>query len=81
MISHRPSAPRAAAFFPAESRVFWTSALWDTDRVGGLHFLSNQSERGLLARLPLDSAESKVWIVCVLATLALWAGRVAYRAR
>lgn len=66
----------AAAFFPAESRVFWTSALWDTDRVGGLQFLSNQSLRGLLARLPLDSVESPVWIVCVLITLGLWAWRV-----
>ena len=65
-----------AALFPDQSREFWTSALWDTNRVGVLSFLSNQSERGLLARLPIDQVESKVWIVCVLATLALWAWRV-----
>ncbi|MGX6601774.1 glycosyltransferase 87 family protein [Micromonosporaceae bacterium Da 78-11] len=65
-----------AAFFPDESREFWTSALWDTNRVGVLSFLSNQSERGFLARLPIDQVESKVWIVCVLATLGLWAWRV-----
>ena len=64
------------AVFPDESREFWTSALWDTNRVGVLSFLSNQSERGLLARLPIDQVEAKVWIVCVLATLALWAWRV-----
>jgi alpha-1,2-mannosyltransferase len=65
-----------AALFPDQSREFWTSALWDTNRVGVLSFLSNQSERGLLARLPIDQVESKVWIVCVLATLGLWAWRV-----
>jgi alpha-1,2-mannosyltransferase len=66
----------AAAIFPAESRVFWTSALWDTNRVGGLQFLSNQSERGLLARLPLDGVESKVWIGAVVLTLVGWAWRM-----
>ncbi|WP_097320040.1 glycosyltransferase family 87 protein [Paractinoplanes atraurantiacus] len=66
----------AAAVFPDESREFWTSALWDTNRVGVLSFLSNQSERGFLARLPIDQAESKVWLVCVLLTLAGWAWRV-----
>ncbi|MFC4064058.1 glycosyltransferase 87 family protein [Actinoplanes subglobosus] len=70
----------AGAIFPDESREFWTSALWDTNRVGLLHFLSNQSERGLLARLPIDTVESKVWLVCVLATLGVWGWRVA-RAR
>ena len=65
-----------AALFPDQSREFWTSALWDTNRVGVLSFLSNQSERGLLARLSIDQVESKVWIVCVLLTLALWAWRV-----
>jgi alpha-1,2-mannosyltransferase len=66
----------AGALFPDESREFWTSALWDTNRVGLLHYLSNQSERGLLARLPLDVIESSVWLVLVLATLAVWAWRV-----
>jgi len=65
-----------AALFPDQSREFWTSALWDTNRVGVLSFLSNQSERGFLARLPIDQVEAKVWIVCVLATLGLWAWRV-----
>ena len=66
----------AGAVFPDESREFWTSALWDTNRVGVLSFLSNQSERGFLARLPIDRVESTVWLVCVLATLALWAWRI-----
>ncbi|BAL86582.1 hypothetical protein AMIS_13620 [Actinoplanes missouriensis 431] len=66
----------AGALFPDESREFWTSALWDTNRVGLLYYLSNQSERGLLARLPIETVESKVWLVCVLATLAAWGWRV-----
>ncbi|TDO37846.1 alpha-1,2-mannosyltransferase [Paractinoplanes brasiliensis] len=66
----------AAAIFPDESREFWTSALWDTNRVGVLSYLSNQSERGFLARLPIPQVESRVWLVCVLLTLAFWAWRV-----
>ncbi|MEV4347341.1 glycosyltransferase 87 family protein [Actinoplanes sp. NPDC049596] len=66
----------AAAVFPNESREFWTSALWDTNRVGVLSFLSNQSERGFLARLPIDQVEAKVWLVCVLLTLAVWIWKV-----
>ena len=71
----------AAALFPDASREFWTAALWDTNRVGNLEYVSNQSLRGLLARLPLDDAESKVWLACVLATLVLWAWRVRAAAR
>lgn len=66
----------AGAVFPDETREFWTSALWDTNRVGVLSYLSNQSERGFLARLPIDRVESKVWLVCVLVTLGFWAYRV-----
>jgi alpha-1,2-mannosyltransferase len=66
----------AGAIFPDETREFWTSALWDTNRVGVLWFLSNQSERGFLARLPIDRVESRVWLVCVLLTLGFWAFRV-----
>jgi alpha-1,2-mannosyltransferase len=66
----------AAGLYPDESREFWTAALWDTNRVGNLEYVSNQSLRGMLARLPLDTVEAQVWLVCVLATLALWVWRV-----
>ncbi len=66
----------AGAIFPDQSRVFWTSALWDTNRVGVLSFLSNQSLRGMLARGPFDTIESTVWLGFVLVTLAFWAWRV-----
>jgi len=66
----------AGLIFPDQSREFWTSALWDTSRVGVLYVISNQSERGMLARLDLGAVESKVWAVGVLVTLAVWAWRV-----
>ncbi|WP_305789316.1 glycosyltransferase 87 family protein [Symbioplanes lichenis] len=65
-----------AALWPDASREFWTAALWDTNRVGNLEYVSNQSLRGMLARFPIDAVESKVWIVCVLVTLGIWAWRV-----
>jgi alpha-1,2-mannosyltransferase len=40
----------AAAIAPAASREFWTDALWDTNRVGSMSFISNQSLRGIVAR-------------------------------
>ncbi|MFI5491895.1 glycosyltransferase 87 family protein [Actinoplanes sp. NPDC051859] len=66
----------AAAFWPNESREFWTAALWDTNRVGNLEYVSNQSLRGFLARLPVDAVESQLWVVLVLAAIGLWAWRV-----
>jgi len=66
----------AAALFPDESREFWTSALWDTGRVGVYSYFSNQSERGFLARLPIDQVAGRLWIVWVLVTIAFWAWRI-----
>jgi alpha-1,2-mannosyltransferase len=66
----------AAAVFPDQSREFWTSALWDTGRVGVLSYVSNQSLRGYLARLPVDAVASYLWILCVLAVVVVWAWRV-----
>jgi alpha-1,2-mannosyltransferase len=66
----------AAAIFPDQSREFWTSALWDTSRVGVLSYFSNQSERGFLARLPIDQVAGEIWIAGVLATLVFWAWRI-----
>ena len=66
----------AAAVAPDESRVFWTEALWNTDRVGDLAYISNQSLQGMLARLdPVDPSRG-VWLVGVVAALAVWAWRL-----
>ncbi|MEV6494431.1 glycosyltransferase family 87 protein, partial [Actinoplanes sp. NPDC051633] len=66
----------AAALYPDASREFWTAALWDTDRVGVLSYLSNQSLRGFVARLPVEPIATYLWIALVLVVLALWAWRV-----
>lgn len=65
----------AAALFPDASREFWTQALWNTGRVGELAFVSNQSLRGVVARLNPDDPNSMVWLLLVLVTLAVWAWR------
>ncbi|MEV4637404.1 glycosyltransferase 87 family protein [Actinoplanes sp. NPDC049548] len=66
----------AAALWPDASRDFWTAALWDTNRVGNLEYVSNQSLRGMLARWPVDAVESQLWVVAVLLAVGLWAWRV-----
>ncbi|MBQ0992094.1 glycosyltransferase 87 family protein [Micromonospora sp. PSH03] len=65
----------AAALFPDASREFWTEALWNTGRVGELAFVSNQSLRGVVARLDPEHPSTLLWLVLVLGTLALWAWR------
>ena len=65
----------AAALFPDASREFWTEALWNTGRVGELAFVSNQSLRGVVARLNPEHPSTLAWLALVLATLAVWAWR------
>jgi alpha-1,2-mannosyltransferase len=66
----------AAAVDPAASREFWTSALWDTDRVGSLAFISNQSLQGTVARLNPEHPSTLAWLVLVLLAIGVWAWRV-----
>jgi alpha-1,2-mannosyltransferase len=66
----------AAALFPDVSRVFWTDALWNTDRVGRLAFISNQSLYGAVARLNPAHPSTILWAVAVVAVLVLWFVRV-----
>jgi len=54
---------------PDTSRTYWTSAVWDTDRVGRLAYVSNQSLRGVIARLDADAVW---WLAAVAAALACW---------
>ncbi|MCO8272790.1 glycosyltransferase 87 family protein [Actinoplanes sp. TRM 88003] len=55
------------------SAQFWLTTLWDTDRVGRLEYVSNQSLRGVVARLDLPSAW---WLAAVALVLAMWFLRV-----
>lgn len=54
---------------PGPSRDFWTGALWDTDRVGRLEYVSNQSLRGVMARL---DAPAICWVAAVALVVAYW---------
>ncbi|MGK5681153.1 glycosyltransferase 87 family protein [Actinoplanes sp. URMC 104] len=58
---------------PATSAQFWLGALWDTGRVGRLEYVSNQSLRGVAARLDLPSAW---WLAAAAFVLAAWFLRV-----
>ncbi|MEO3743022.1 glycosyltransferase 87 family protein [Plantactinospora sp. B5E13] len=66
----------AAAVAPDASREFWTTALWDTDRVGSLSFISNQSWQGVVARLDPAHPSTLAWLLLVAATVAVWIWRV-----
>ncbi|WP_405725934.1 glycosyltransferase 87 family protein [Streptomyces sp. NBC_01537] len=59
---------------PGPSRRYWTGALWDTGRVGDAAYVSNQSLRGMLARLG-DPGGGWLWPLLVLAVLGVWAYR------
>lgn len=63
----------AALVDPDASRFYWTTALWDTDRVGRLAYVSNQSVQGILARL--GEPDRAVWAAAVLPVLGVWAVR------
>ena len=65
-----------AALAPDASRVFWTDALWNTDRVGALAFISNQSLNGAVARLNDHDPSTVLWGLTVIAVLAVWVIRV-----
>jgi alpha-1,2-mannosyltransferase len=65
----------AGALAPNASREFWTQAVWNTDRVGSLSFISNQSLQGVVARLELGRLSTPVWLVLVVAVLVVWAVR------
>jgi len=66
----------AAAVLPVESRVFWTEAIWNTDRIGVLSYVSNQSLQGVLARLFPTGPHQLMWLIGAVLLLAVWAWRV-----
>jgi alpha-1,2-mannosyltransferase len=66
----------AAVVAPHASRIFWTDALWDTDRIGQLSYISNQSLEGIVARLNPGHPSQPLWAALVLVVLAVWVWRV-----
>ncbi len=65
----------AAAVAPDASRVFWTDALWNTDRIGAQAFISNQSMNGAVARLHAADPSTALWAVTVIVIMIAWAVR------
>ena len=67
----------AAALSWQNSWTYWLDTLSDTGRIGGESYASNQSLRGLLARLAErgESADTLLWLGLVIAALGLiiWA--------
>ncbi|MCP2324847.1 alpha-1,2-mannosyltransferase [Hamadaea flava] len=61
-----------AAIAPDMAREFFTNALWDTDRIGSLAFISNQSLQGLVARLNPEDPSKLAWLVLALGVLVVW---------
>ncbi len=66
----------SAAISPDSSLVFWTDAVWNTDRVGALSFISNQSLNGAVARLNEANPSTVGWLAAVAVVLAIWVVRV-----
>ncbi|MEO9330083.1 glycosyltransferase 87 family protein [Gordonia aurantiaca] len=60
---------------PDDSVQYWTSTLVDTDRIGDVNFANNQSIRGELARLGVESQVAWFVVALVVGLLIAWAGR------
>ncbi|MGV9669179.1 MULTISPECIES: glycosyltransferase 87 family protein [unclassified Gordonia (in: high G+C Gram-positive bacteria)] len=61
----------AWAIVPSDSLKYWTSTVFDPDRIGGLAFVYNQGIAGVLARMGMsDSQRSHWWLpLCAIAGL------------
>ncbi|WP_190169377.1 glycosyltransferase 87 family protein [Streptomyces mirabilis] len=69
----------AAWAAPDASRFYWSDALWDTNRIGRLAYVSNQSLQGVLARLAAPGEPSRaVWAATALLFLCVWAWRTSW---
>lgn len=63
----------AALVAPTQSLIFWTDAIWDTNRIGRLAYVSNQSVQGILSRLAPPTPGTVFWALAVLGVLVVWA--------
>ncbi|GAA0532404.1 glycosyltransferase 87 family protein [Paractinoplanes ferrugineus] len=57
---------------PDASRTFWTDAVWDTGRIGELSYVSNQSLRGVVARLDVPVTWWPAGVALVVAYWCWW---------
>ncbi len=65
----------AAAGSRDTSLVFWSDALWNTDRVGALAFISNQSLEGAVARLHEVDPSTLGWLAAAAVVAVIWVVR------
>lgn len=65
----------AALLAPTQSLIYWTDALWDTNRIGVMAYVSNQSLQGVLSRLDPPTPGGIFWLIASLAVLVVWAHR------
>ncbi|MCX5200459.1 glycosyltransferase 87 family protein [Streptomyces sp. NBC_00237] len=67
---------------PSASLDFWTRRMFETDRVGKVWIVDNQSLQGLLARAMNSMEPGLVWFACavVVGLAGLWVARRAVRA-
>ncbi|GIF12503.1 glycosyltransferase 87 family protein [Actinoplanes teichomyceticus] len=70
----------AAAVAPGESWFYWTTAFWDTSRVGHTFYTANQSINGLLSRVTAPEPPSRLLWAALAATVAVIGLRRAVRA-
>ncbi|MBB2937314.1 alpha-1,2-mannosyltransferase [Amycolatopsis bartoniae] len=66
------------ALVPRDALNYWTKAAFDPDRIGGVHWIFNQSLNGLLHRASHDalwSGKVALLVAAVLAVPSLWLAR------
>jgi len=61
---------------PTASVTYFAKALWNTDRIGAIAYVSNQSLMGLVARLGPGQPSRPLWLAAVAVVLAGWAWSV-----
>ncbi|MGW6033863.1 glycosyltransferase 87 family protein [Gordonia terrae] len=57
---------------PSDSTTYWTSTLFDTDRIGSPHFANNQSIKGELGRLGTESDAAWFLVSLVVGLFIAW---------
>ena len=57
---------------PNDSTTYWTSTLFDTDRIGSPHFANNQSIKGELGRLGIESDVAWFLVSLIVGLFIAW---------
>ena len=63
---------------PSDTVKYWTSTVFDPDRIGGLAFVYNQGIAGVLARMGMDDVERTHWWMPLCALAGLYCCALAF---